>query len=273
MANRRKEFLLKPKLGMKVSSHFESINKEILTKFGTYDLTNELAFTFPNNTVTFHNISDGKFLYHRVSQNEEIKKIIQTDLAQARVELSPVLPLHIPSYKTDFFFLRFADPLFIGGLTTMKGQVWIPMEIGVFLADQTNPSAFDFFSCDFSNARFALYGSPLEGKLCKYATTSLEADHSTLEPPIYAQLSIEIINELEEPASVSKLVFPVIDHDLHFHGHDVVMGGLQGIIKNTLGLQVMEMRKNNLPIPNGWCLAPRDIQKKNIDYSMEWGFS
>ncbi|HSB57526.1 MAG TPA: DUF432 domain-containing protein [Nitrosopumilaceae archaeon] len=258
---------------MKVSSNFESTNKESLTKFGTYALTDELAFTFPNNTLTFHNMSDGKFLYHRLSPNEDLRKIIQADSSQIKVEVVPVLPIHIPSYKTDFFFLRFVEPLFIGGLSTMKGQVSIPIEIGVFLADQTKPSAFDFFSNDFPNARFALYGLPLDGKLCKYATTSLEGDPSTSQPLTCAQLPLEIINELEDPVSINKLVFPVIDHDLYFRGHNVLMDGLKGIIKNRIGLQVIEMRQNQLEIPNGWSLASRNIQKKNHDYSMEGGFS
>ena len=259
---------------MKVSSNNElSNNEEIFSKFGSYDLKDELTLTLPNNTMTLHDISDGKFLYQRVSQNEIIKKIIQSNSSQIKIELVPVLPIHIPSYKTDFFFLQFAEPLFINGLSNMKGQVSIPIEIGVFLLDQIIPVAFDFFSCDYQNARFGLYGLPIDGNLCKYAITSLENNHSILQSFDHAQLVIEIKNELEEPVNISKLVFPVIDHDLYFHGNNVVMDGLKATIKNRIGLQVVEMHQNNLKIPKGWCLATRDIQKKNHDFSMEKGFA
>lgn len=258
---------------MKASSNNELSNHEgIFSKFGSYELKDELTLILPNNTITLHDISNGKFLYHRVSQNEVIKKIIQSGSSQIKIELTPVLPIHIPSYKTDFFFLRFTEPLFIGALTSMKGKVSIPIEIGIFLADQIKPTTIDFFNCDYQNARFGLYGLPVDGKLCKYATTSLENNPSILQPLIYAQLEIEITNELEEPVNVSKLVFPVIDHDLYFHGYNVVMDGLKATIKNRIGLQVMETRQNPPKIPKGWSLAQRDTRKKNYDFSMEGGF-
>lgn len=252
------------------TSQFSNIVETNYANFGTYQLSDELTLTLPNNTVTFSHLSDVKFSYSRNTQDRIIKKIICAKSKTPRIELVPVLPIHMPSYKTDFFFLRFTDPLFIEENSTLVASIPFPIEVGVFLVGQSHTDAFDFFSCDPLNSRFALYGTPENGKLCKYVTVSLD-DKSVIMQHVHAQFRIEITNELEDAVYVGKLVFPVTDHDLYFDGGNVVMDGLKATIKNRIGLQVIETIQNPITMV-GAKRVPRHIKKPHYKFSMELGF-
>lgn len=260
-------------MAIKVSSTSKySSDEKTYSGFGKYHLRDEIIFNLPNNTITLHDMGDGKFSYTRNSQNEVIRKIIQVTPEIHQIELAPVLPVHRPAYKTDFFFLRFEEPLFITERSTIETQVSFPIEIGMFLIAQKNPSGFDFFSCDPSNSRFGLYGTPEDGKICKYASISLDGEHIAPQPFINAQFRIKIRNELDESASVGKIVFPVTDHDLYYRVNDVTMDSLHAIVKNRVGLHIIETIQNPIRKPVDWDLASRDIEKTDYKFSMERGF-
>lgn len=238
--------------------------------FGQYQIDGNANLSMPNNSIILQEIGDGKFSYSRTSNDITIKKIIQGSLQTAQIEIVPVLPVHVPSYKTDFFFLRFDETLFVESGSTMHLDVCIPIEVGVFVITEGKSSGFDFFSCDPLNSRFGLYGTPEDGKLCKYGLVS--ANGSTPQEFTQARFGIEITNELHESASVGKIVFPATDHDLHYHNNDVIMDGLHATIKNRVGLHVIEAVQNPMATPRGWRLATRDTEKTDYKFSMEWGF-
>lgn len=249
------------------------LNENDFSNFGRYLLKDKLVLTLPNNTITLSRLGDGRFSYTRqTTQNGFVKKIIHTKSENFDIELAPALPIHMPSYKTDFFFLRFTEPLYISQNTATEVLVSFPIELGVFLIEENQSGGIDYFSCDPFNSRFALYGPTEDGKLCKYAKTSLDEKQIVNQPFIHAQLKIQLINELEEGASIGKIIFPVTDHDLYFHGTDVMMDSLETTIKNRVGLHVVEMIQKPIANLEGWKLAPRDIKKTDYKFSMEQGF-
>jgi hypothetical protein len=249
------------------------LNENDFSNFGRYLPKDKLVLTLPNNTITLSRLGDGRFSYARqTTQNELVKKIIRTKSENFDIELAPVLPIHMPSYKTDFFFLRFTEPLYISQNTATEVLASFPIELGIFLIEENQSGGIDYFSCDPFNSRFALYGPTEDGKLCKYAKTSLDEKQIVNQPFIHAQLKIQLINELEEGTSIGKIVFPVTDHDLYFHGTDVMMDGLEATIKNRVGLHVVEMIQKPITNLEGWKLAPRDTKKTDYKFSMEKGF-
>lgn len=234
--------------------------------FGKYTIKDKLTLNLPNNVITLYDLGNGKFSYIRNSQDTTTKKIIQAKSEIFQIELMPVLPIHTPSYKTDFFFIRFSEPLFIAKNSTVEISIPFPIEIGLFLLEQNESSGFDFFSCDPSNSRFGLYGTPEDGKLCKYGTSSLDNKQDVLQPFIHAQFKIKITNELDEATSVRKIVFPVTDHDLYYHNSNVVMDDLVATIKNRVGLHVIETVQNQITKPLGWNVASRDTEKSDYKF-------
>lgn len=251
-------------------SHNESLKDSVFSKFGPHHLEDRIVLSVPNNTIILEDIGDGKFSYVRNSDSI-IKKIIQTNPQTSQIEIAPVLPVHTPSYKTDFFFIRFDESLFIEKNSTMQIEIFIPIEIGIFLITQDTSSGLDFFSCDPLNSRYGLYGTPEDGRLCKYYTTSVNRNN-TPTPFMHARFKITIINELHESATIGKIVFPVTDHDLHYHNNETIMDGLQATIKNRVGLHVIETIQDPIVKPVDWRFAPRDIEKTDYKFSMERGF-
>jgi uncharacterized protein len=247
-----------------------SRSDNMFSGFGQYQIDGKAVLNMPNNTITLQDMDNGKFSYSRTSNGNITKKIIQSTLQAAQIEIVPVLPVHVPSYKTDFFFLRFDETLFVESGSTMHLEVCIPIEIGIFAITEGKSSGFDFFSCDPLNSRFGLYGTPEDGKLCKYGLVS--AKRCAPQEFMQALLRLEITNELHELASVGKIVFPVTDHDLHYHNNDVIMDGLHATIKNRVGLHIIETVQNPEVTSRGWKLASRDTEKTDYKFSMERGF-
>lgn len=242
------------------------------SEFGRHDVNGILVLNVPNNIMTISAIGDGKFSYVRQNmQTETMKKIINTGSDSFQIELAPLLPIHAPSYKTDFFFLRFMEPLFVAEGSEATLSIPFPIEIGVFLVGKTRNGLVDSFSCDPANSRFALYGTPEDGRLCKYAQVSYEGKHDP-QPYIHAEFEIKILNELEETASVGKMVFPMSDHDLYFDDNKTVMDGLTAKIKNRMGLHIIETIQHPTRKQVGWTLASRDKENTDYKYSMERGF-
>lgn len=256
----------------KVSGVLSKSDGKTLSDFGKYQIKGETVLGLPNNVITIRELGDGKLSYTRISGNETIKKLIQAKSKTTQIELTPILPIHVPSYKTDFFFLRFEEPLYIEEDSTAKTTLSLPIEVGLFLVHRNKTSGFDFFSCDPLNSRFGLYGTPEDGKLCKHATISLDDKRITPQSFIHAQLKLEITNELGESVRIGKIVFPVTDHHLYYRGTEVVMDGLQATIKNRVGLHVVEVMQNPIVKPTGWNLASRDTEKTDYKFSMERGF-
>lgn len=256
---------------MKTEIPYDNLLNNMFSEFGTYQLDDKMVFRMPNNTVTLQHIGNDRFSCIRNSSGLVVKKIIQARPQTSKIEVVPVLPIHVPSRKTDFFFIRFDETLFIEQNSTLSVETCIPIEVGMFLVTHNKSSGFDFFSCDPLNSRFGLYGTPEDGKLCKYSAVSANNTESP-QPFSQARLKIEITNELHELASVGKIVFPITDHDLYYYGNDVIMDGLRATIKNRVGLHVIETVQDPIAKPENWRLTPRDTEKTDYKFSMERGF-
>lgn len=256
----------------KISHLDKSSSNREFSSFGKHHLQKEVILNLPGIRITIEDLGNGEFSYVRNSHSTTIKKIIQVNQKISQIELVPVLPIHVPSYKTDFFFLRFQEPVIITKNSTFEAPIAFPIEIGVFLVEQDKVNGFDFFSCEPSESYFGLYGTPEDGKLCKYVSYALETQHHDLRQFFHTWFKIQITNELDEPVSVGKIVFPITDHDLYYNNNDVIMDGLHATVKNRMGLHIIETVQNSITKNDSWTLASRDIGKTDYKFSMERGF-
>ncbi len=240
-------------------------------KFGKYVVKNDITLTLPENKIQFSKIDNGQFSYIRSHADEIIKKIIHCKTEDLRIQIAPILPIHLPSYKTDFVFLRFTEPIVIGDNSVTESTIQFPIEIGVFLTDM-HLDMLDCFTCKPSYSRFSLYGTPEEGRLCKYAKIPPFFDKEAQDHLTYASLKIKIKNELDKSASIGKIVVPASDHDLYYDGDNVMMDDLNITIKNRIGLEVIDVVQKQITKPDGWVRSPRSIKKTEYRFSMEWGF-
>lgn len=254
------------------TSEFSSLAGNDYPEFGRYIVKDNLVMSLPNHKITCSQLNENSFSYKRETAGEEtIKKIIHPKTADFQIGLMPILPVHTPSYKTDFFFMRFREQIYMSQNSSMEIIVLFPIEIGMFLVEEDHSGLIDYFSCDPMGTHFALYGNPEEGKLCKYAQIQIDSS-STQQLFTHAQMKIKIANESDEGVFVGKLVFPVTDHDLHFHKTSVIIDGLTATIKNRIGVRVIDMIQDPIRGTEGWKKAIRDNQKTDYKFSMERGF-
>ncbi len=243
-------------------------------KFGKQIIKNDTTLSILKNELQFSKIDRDKFSYSRNEQGVKVtKKIIHCKAEDLEIELAPILPIRLPAYKSDFVFLRFAEPIFISGNSTTELTVPFPVETGVFFINDGQADMIDCFAFDSSYSRFGLYGTPEEGKLCKYAKIPSFFDKKTLSTLAHSSLRITLENELGESALVGKIIVPASDHDLYYNGESVMMDDLRVMIKNRSGLKVIEVVQKQATKPDNWELAPRNVKKTDYKFSMEWGFS
>lgn len=241
------------------------------SRYGRYTVKDNLELNLPHNKISFARINDDKFSYHRTGHgNESVDKIITTKTKDLQIELSPTLPIHLPAYKTDFIFLRFTNQLFLSRNIFTEISIPFPIEIGVFVVNDTFVDNLDFFACEPLYSRFGLYGPTEEGKLCKYAKIRL--NDNKIIPFIHAKMKVKIHNELEKATSLGRMVLPVTDHDLYYDGINARIDNLKVYIKNRGGLELAEIIQDKISNTKGWTRAPRDMEKTDYKFSMELGF-
>lgn len=131
---------------------------------------------------------------------------------------------------------------------------------------------FDCFTCEPNYSKFGLYGTPEEGKLCKYAKISSFFDKNMLSSLAHASLKITVENELDESIHVRKIIVPASDHDLYYNDENVMMNDLKIMIKNRGGLKLIEVVQKQITKPDNWLLSPRNTKKTDYKFAMEWGF-
>lgn len=249
------------------------ISKSTDFKFGNQVIKKDATICISKNEIQISKIDRDQFSYARKdSENTVTRKTIHCKTKDLEIKLVPILPLHLPTYKTDFVLLRFTEPIFVSGKFTTELTIPFPIEIGVFLINGEHADILDCFSCEPSYSRFALYGTPEEGKLCKYAKIPSFFDKNTLSSLAHASLRVVVENELEESASIGKIIVPASDHDLYYNDENVIMNDLKIMIRNRGGLKIIEVVQKQITKPDNWSLSPRNVKKTDYKFAMEWGF-
>ena len=142
----------------------------VLSNYGIYDLKDELELLLPNTSIKFHRISDNAFSYFRKnSEGNIIEKIIPVKSNDLKIELAPIRPLNHPARRTNHIFLKFDKAIHLSANSAASIFIHCPIEVGIFLIHDSIHDSLDWITCDPLNSRFALYGAPDTGILCKYA--------------------------------------------------------------------------------------------------------
>ncbi len=246
--------------------------------YGMYNLSDNLNLQLPKIEIQITRKSDGRLSYYRKnSTNQEIKKSLSSSDKNKKIELCPVLPLHLPAKKTnDLIFLRLDESLFVEKKSTTNVLVQFPIEIGVFVINSSDNSKelFDCFTCEPMHSRFALYGTPEQGNLCMYSKVKL-LENNESSPYIFAKMRVIISNELNHGVSVGKLVFPITSHTIYYrnNSHEVHIDDIRGVLKHDLGNDVIEInRENYSPKEENLNIVSYSEKKEKSSFVMDKGF-
>lgn len=255
-------------------SHNSDFPEKIVDNFeyGIHTVKEKLEFCLPHNTILLERMSKDKFHYKRMNSNCVVEKIITIRTDDLEMEFVPTHPLYTPSYKTDYMFLRFMQPIFVSRNSVTDIFVSVPIEIGLYFTGNAIREPFDVFSCEPAYSRYALYGDPDQGTICKYAKVMIQTQNDKFIPYIQGGLKITIDNELDNGISLGKIVFPIQDHDIYYNRVDAAYDDLRINVKDRLGVEIVDVVQQNETGPKYWSKSPRLKKITDIKFAMEKGF-
>ncbi|CAD6520765.1 conserved hypothetical protein [metagenome] len=256
-----------------------SLTKEnTFSNYGNYEVSDKLDLHLPKTEIYLKRKSNNRLSYYRKnSSNQEIRKSILQSDESTRLELCPILPLHLPAKKThDLIFLRLDESIFVEKKSTINVLVQFPIEIGLFLINSNDESKelFDCFTCEPMHSRFALYGTPEKGTLCMYSKVKL-LDDLDLDPYVFAKLKISLTNELTHGVFVRKLIFPITSHTIYYiaDSSEVHIDNITALIKEDVNNEIIEInREEYVKKSNNWKLVSYSDDKDNKPFVMDKGF-
>ena len=214
---------------------------------------------------------ENAFSYSRGdSEGNLSEKIIPTTSNSLTIELSPIRPLNHPAKRTSYMYLDFASPVFLSESMSATIFVTCPIEIGVFLVHGGNKDSLDWFTCNPSNSRFGLFGTPELGTLCKYVKSDTVQSYDDSTPFINGVMKINLKNELESGKSVSRSVFPLSDYTLYYKNNLVIFDTANVILKKKALVESTDV--SSLKIDTDWTVAPsyeRVLPSKRLDVGVD----
>ena len=248
------------------------------SNYGKFEVVEKLDLKFPKTEIKIERKSDKQFSYYRKNSEGQIKsKIIPRKGKDLKIEVAPVLPVNLPSKKTnDLMFLRLAKPIFIEKNSKISILIQFPIEIGVYIFNSTDNSYdfFDCFTCEPMHSRFALYGTPETGKLCMYSKVGI-VEKSEKEPYIFAFMKISIANELAKGVTIGKFVFPVTNHDIYYKDGDneAHIDDIKAKLREEYSKEILKIKKVDFSDKNkDWKITPNNEKGPTQSFVMERGF-
>lgn len=228
-------------------SNIESLDEKF-SKYGEYFIENNpISLILPNNEILIDKISDSHLKYIiKNSNGNKVEKNILLDSKTIQIELCPVFPIHLPKQKTnDFVFLKIKNGCQIGANSSIELQFQFPIELGVFLKRQNKMEKIDILTCEKTHSKFALYGTPQNGTLCKFAIVNLTNTNKPA-PYVYSNILISIQNELSEEITLDKIVFPVTSLRMYYDDSSAYVDGINARIYQAHGKQLVEITQKEL---------------------------
>ena len=241
----------------------------VLSNYGIYDLKDELELLLPNTSIKFHRISDNAFSYFRKnSEGNIIEKIIPVKSNDLKIELAPIRPLNHPARRTNHIFLKFDKAIHLSANSAASIFIHCPIEVGIFLIHDSIHDSLDWITCDPLNSRFALYGSPDTGTLCKYAKVSSAIDYNDSNSYLEGVMQIILENTLSSSQSISKVVFPITDNTLYYQNTKTIIDGIKITMKKRAAVNIADV--NAISLETDWSKSPT-WEDKIANTHMEMG--
>jgi len=239
------------------------------SNYGVYEISEKLELFLPNSEIKIEKIGDNAFSYFRKdSEGKIIEKMIPTKSNLFKIEMAPIRPLNHPARRTRYVFLKFDKEIYLSHNSAAILFVHCPIEIGIFLIQGTQRESLDWLTCNPTNSRFGLYGSPDTGTLCKYAEVTLATDLSDSVPFVEGVMKIIMENNLSSGQTVSKVIFPITDNSLYYEDSKTILDGIKVTLKKRAVVSIADVQINSLD--TNWTKSPT-WETSTANTTMEMG--
>lgn len=233
--------------------------------FGVYNI----PFKIENEGFYISIEKDGKLNHYKRDYNgETLEKDIFSDTS--KILIHPVEPLNIPKEITSNFLIKFGNTLMVEPQGVEKIYLKFPIEIGIFISGKKDIEIVDILT--FINQKFALYGDPRNGVICKYWKSEIYSTIPAVNPLQEGVIELIVRNKTNRWVEVTKAVFNAYGMKIYFN-EDLV--SMKANIK-ILGEEVGETYFINSPIKTGMkksmeLYAVRKLLVPTTRFLMEWG--
>lgn len=212
---------------------------------GTYAIRygQERTLTLGDNKLVIGMAYDA-FSYKRYEGDKlQAESMVLAGLGEATIGIFPCPPLLTPSQVAENVYLKFRSPVVLEQKSETVLYTKIPVEIGVYEQSEDEEILLDAFS--LAKQRYALYGPPETGIVCRFAETELTTKEDAVEVKRYeeAAASIHIRNMTDNVVKVSKVIIPMQDVVLdHLNDDTSLPGSVEMTIERSFGKDVVNVK-------------------------------
>ena len=232
----------------------------------------EKSISIGDNKIVLGMVGQG-FKYTRYEGDKQASEsLIVTDSKEVRIGIFPVPPIKTPKEIARNVYLKFKAPVIIDHRSVAVLYSKIPIEIGVYRQHKDEELLIDVFS--LAPPRYALYGSPESGVVCRYFEAEAVTEESSLDVKKYeeAKVRIRVTNDINNVIKVSKIIIPVEDVVLDHRSDDTwIPGSAEMHLDTAFGKDVVAIRLSDTKVKR----VDKTSEKKTEDtliFSMDAGY-
>lgn len=240
-------------------------------KFGIFSIKDDLFFQFKDNSIKLERTDSNSYLYQRI-KNEKIisehKILFQS--SEDELAIYPARPITQPQPISHHILIRIDPPVVIPPRASVTHNLLMPIEIGVFTTSGTsNNYLIDSFS--LLNPKFALYGLPESGYICRYYKSN-SGEKINAEKYLEASIIMRFENSLDDWISIQKIVMDAYMIDFYLKGDDVYLEDSNMVIENGNIASVYLNNKPPIPKLEEVPMANEEVKKFRLTILDRAGF-
>jgi len=231
---------------------------EGLETYGEFKIEGKVEKTFDNVDLVMFRVDHNKYGYQRIeNENIVIEKILASD-GPLLLGIFPVAPLNLPAEYATHMMLKLTSPIVLDPKSHVDAYLTMPIEIAVVRSTTTDVQMVDVFS--LGKIKYALYGIPENGIICRYYETKINPEIPKTAPYKEAALRVHFHNYTDKINTISRLVFPIKGADFYYRKHDAYYSDLEAIIESSL-LQTFL----RIDVSSGKWVADRTNMRQKFD--------
>lgn len=197
---------------------------------------------FGENKITI-NSAGSAFSYKRFSGGKlDAEAMIVSDDDMVVIGVFPIAPLFTPKSVARNIYLKFKSPVVLDQNSEAEVFAKMPIEIGVYRQTKGEEVLLDAFS--LQRQRYALYGPPENGVVCRYIETEVGVGKDDINPKKYeeALVKIRIKNAIDNVVKVSKVIVPMEGVILdHAHDESWLPGHVEMELDSAFGKDIVNV--------------------------------
>lgn len=235
--------------------------------YGEYTIEQRTEKHFgPNNLVMFK-VDHNKYGYQRFeNQSLVAEKVLASD-RPLTLGIFPVAPLNTPAKYGSHMMLKLQTPLVLDPKSHVDAYLTMPIEIGVVRSTGNDVQIIDVFPV--GQPRWALYGIPEHGILCRYHETRINSEIPKVTPYKEAILRVHFHNYTNKINTINRIVFPIEGADLYYRKNEAYYNDIEVVIDQKLVHTVADVDVTDAE----WVASRTNLKQEfNGKYTMEWGF-